>query len=123
VVANRRNGEPEQEQCEWCNTTPNSVYNQSQKADKAQSFEEVLGQLDMLTDGEKEWLRSVHNSNITAEREKVPPPVDNKFVADGCAQFGDTPATTEAVFIMNRSLMLENKKLQQQLEARQNVPG
>ncbi len=59
-------------------------------------------------------IYDAHNAALAVEREKVAPPVDNKFVADGCAQFGELPAKTEAVFIMNRSLMLENQQLREQ---------
>jgi hypothetical protein len=77
---------------------------------------ELLGQQIEATTAAR--LRaSEAEQQLAAEREKVAPPVDNKYVAEGCAQFGEVPAKTEAVFIMNRSLMLEIQQLQQQLDA------
>jgi len=82
----------------------------------AEAHNAALAAKDELHAAALQVLERHHQQQLAAEREKVAPPVDNKFVSDGCVQFGQS-ADAEAVFVMNRSLLIEVEELKKQLAA------
>ncbi len=69
VVPNRNTGEPEQEQCEWCNTNPDSIYNRQKTVQPAGADTADSDRKDKALQEQAQIIAGLHKQLAAAQAE------------------------------------------------------